>query len=82
MSDRPLSAALLREVRMSGYLVDFRGYPACPCLAEWLPAYEAELQRRGVLDGPLRIYQLVGDAEQSSIFEQMADDATKKKGAK
>lgn len=65
MSDRPLSEAILREVRMSGYLVDFRGYPACPCLAAWLPAYEAELQRRGVLDGPLRIYQLVGDAEQS-----------------
>lgn len=42
------------------YIVDFRGHPACPCLAAWLPAYEAELQRRGVLTGPLRIYQLIG----------------------
>lgn len=50
---------------MSGYLVDFRGFTACPCLAEWLPVYEAELQRRGALDGPLRIYQLVGNATAS-----------------
>lgn len=47
------------------YQVDFRGYPACPCLAEWLPRYEAELQRRGVLAGPLRIYQLTGNAPAS-----------------
>jgi len=42
------------------YAVDFRGLPACPCLAAWLPVYEAELQRRGILTGPLRIYQLIG----------------------
>lgn len=42
------------------YAVEFRGYPACPCLAKWLPVYEAELQRRGLLTGPLRIYQLIG----------------------
>lgn len=48
------------------YEVDFRGFPACPCLAKWLPAYESELQRRGVLVGPLRIYQLIGDAAASA----------------
>lgn len=29
--------------------VMFRGKPACECLAEWLPAYEAELIARGAL---------------------------------
>jgi hypothetical protein len=47
------------------YAVDFRGYPACPCLAAWLPVYEAELQRRGILHGSLRIYQLIGGAPES-----------------
>lgn len=47
------------------YAVDFRGHPACPCLAAWLPVYEAELQRRGLLTGPLRIYQLIGGAPAS-----------------
>lgn len=47
------------------YIVQFRGKPACPCLAEWLPIYEAELQARGVLDGPLHIYQLIGGAAAS-----------------
>lgn len=45
---------------LPSYAVDFRGFPACPCLAEWLPAYEAELQRRGILTGELHIYQLIG----------------------
>ena len=31
------------------YAVDFRGHPACPCQAKWLPVYEAELQRRRAL---------------------------------
>ena len=31
------------------YTVWFRGRPACPCLAEWLPVFEAELIRRGVI---------------------------------
>ena len=48
------------------YTVWFRGLPACPCLAAWLPVYEAELQRRGILDGPLRIYQLIGNASASA----------------
>lgn len=51
---------------LPSYAVTFRGFPACPCLATWLPAYEAELQRRGVLDGPLHIYQLIGGAAASA----------------
>lgn len=47
------------------YQVDFRGWPACPCLAEWLPVFETELQRRGLLAGPLHIYQLIGGAPAS-----------------
>lgn len=46
-------------------MTTFRGYPACTCLAKWLPVYEAELQRRGILKGKLRIYQLIGGAPQS-----------------
>lgn len=42
------------------YIVTFRSKPACPCLAEWLLAYETELQQRGLLAGPLHIYQLIG----------------------
>jgi len=48
------------------YAVTFRGLPACPCLATWLPAYEAELQRRGILTGQLHIYQLIGGAAASA----------------
>jgi hypothetical protein len=48
------------------YAVNFRGFPACPCLATWLPAFEAELQRRGILAGPLHIYQLIGGAAASA----------------
>lgn len=48
------------------YAVTFRSLPACPCLATWIPAYEAELQRRGLLSGPLRIYQLIGGATASA----------------
>lgn len=47
------------------YVVDFRGRPACPCLASWLPVYERELQRRGLLAGDLPIYQLIGTASAS-----------------
>lgn len=44
---------------VAGY---FHGYPACSCLLEWLPAYEAELRRRKILGrlARLRIYQLIG----------------------
>jgi hypothetical protein len=47
------------------YAVDFRGRPACPCQAEWIPAYEHELQRRGILVGQIPIAQLIGGAEAS-----------------
>jgi hypothetical protein len=42
------------------YAVDFRGRPACPCQAEWIPAFEHELQRRGVIAGQVPIAQLIG----------------------
>lgn len=38
----------------------FRGFPACPCQVAWLPVYEHELQRRGIINGPLDIAQLIG----------------------
>ena len=50
---------------LPSYAVTFRGLPACPCLATWVPAYEAELQRRGLLTGPIRLYQLIGGAAAS-----------------
>lgn len=56
---------------LPSYAVTFRGKPACPCLATWLPVYEAELQRRGVLSGPLHIYQLIGGAAASAGTHSM-----------
>lgn len=47
------------------YVVDFRGRPACPCLAEWLPVFEAELIRRGVIEQSIDIAQLIGAAAAS-----------------
>lgn len=47
------------------YAVDFRGHPACPCQAKWLPAFEAEAQRRGILRGPLPLSQIIGGYEGS-----------------
>jgi hypothetical protein len=44
----------------------FRGRVACDCLIAWLPKYERELQRRGIIGGPLPIAQLVGDAPASA----------------
>lgn len=38
----------------------FRGFPACQCLVEWLPAYEAELLRRKVIKYNIDIAQLIG----------------------
>jgi hypothetical protein len=52
-------------VTVPSYAVDFRGHPACPCQATWLPAFEAEAQRRGILSGPLPLSQLIGGAPQS-----------------
>jgi len=47
------------------YAVNFRGYPACPCQAAWLPVFETEAQRRGILRGPLPLSQLIGGAPES-----------------
>jgi hypothetical protein len=51
---------------LPSYAVMFRGKPACPCQVKWIPAYEAELQRRGLLNGPIHIYQLIGGAAASA----------------
>lgn len=48
------------------YTVWFRGLPACPCLAEWLPVFERELLRLGIRERALRIFQLIGDADASA----------------
>jgi hypothetical protein len=48
------------------YAVKFRGFWACPCLAKWLPAYEKELLRRGVIKSNIDIYQLIGGATASA----------------
>jgi hypothetical protein len=53
-------------VTLPPYAVDFRGHPACPCQVAWLPAFEHELQRRGLLTGALPIYQLIGGATASA----------------
>ncbi|MGZ6778161.1 MAG: hypothetical protein ACXVGO_04100, partial [Mycobacterium sp.] len=47
------------------YAVDFRGHLACPCQVEWLPVFELEAQRRGILSGPLPLSQLIGGAAAS-----------------
>ena len=47
---------------LPSYAVKFRGFPACPCQATWLPAFEAAAQRRGILSGPLPLSQLIGGA--------------------
>ena len=47
------------------YAVDFRGHPACPCQVAWLPAFEHEAQRRGILAGSLPLSQIIGGAPQS-----------------
>lgn len=44
----------------------FRGRPACTCLATWLPVYEAELLRRGVIKHSIDIYQLIGGSSKSA----------------
>jgi hypothetical protein len=54
----------------------FRNHPACPCQATWLPGFEAEAQRRGILSGPLPLSQLIGGAAASggTHTEGGADD--------
>ena len=46
--------------------VIFRGRRACECLAEWLPVFEKELLRRGVIKRNIDIAQLIGGASQSA----------------
>jgi|GEM_PF-2540662 len=46
--------------------VYFRGKPTCTCMAKWVPAFERELRRRGLLKGNLVIYQLIGSAAASA----------------
>jgi hypothetical protein len=55
-------------VPLPPYTVYYRGKPACPCLAQWYPAFEAELQRRGILQPgqQVYIYQLIGGADASA----------------
>lgn len=50
---------------LPSYTVWFRGRPACSCLAEWLPVFEAELIRRGVIRESIDIAQLIGGAKAS-----------------
>lgn len=50
---------------VSDYAVWFRGRPACPCLAEWIPWFEKVLIHRGVIRETVDIAQLIGDAEAS-----------------
>lgn len=45
-------------------MAEFRGYPACDCLAEWLPVFEATIGRSP------RWFQLVGDAPASAGFHK------------
>ena len=47
------------------YAVTFRGFQACPCLAEWLPVFERALIARGVVRESIDIAQLIGGAEES-----------------
>ena len=47
-------------------MATFRGKPACACLIEWLPVYEKELLRRGVIKYNIDIYQLIGGAKTSA----------------
>lgn len=50
---------------LPSYAVYFRGHPCCPCQAKWLPVFEAECQRRGLISGELPISQLIGLAATS-----------------
>ena len=46
-------------------MATFRGKPACSCLIAWLPIFEAELLRRGVIRWNIDIAQLIGGAPAS-----------------
>lgn len=48
------------------YVVWFRGRPACPCLATWLPWLEKMLIAKGVIRESIDIAQLIGSASASA----------------
>jgi hypothetical protein len=47
-------------------VVYFRGFPACECLAEWLPWVEKLMLHRRVIQHNIDIYQLIGGASTSA----------------
>lgn len=47
--------------------VEFRGFPACECLAAWLPQFEAELKARGLVVECIDVAQLIGRATKSAL---------------
>lgn len=48
------------------YEVNFRGFRACPCLAEWLPWVEKLMLHRNIIYRNIDIYQLIGGATASA----------------
>lgn len=54
----------LPTVNTPGY-GPFRGRVACDCLRAWLPVFEAELNRVGVIKHSIDVAQLTGGASQS-----------------
>lgn len=44
----------------------FRGQPTCSCMVKWLPVFEAELLRRGVIRKSIDVAQLTGGASASA----------------
>ena len=48
------------------YVVDFRGFPACPCLAAWFPVFERLAIVRGIVRESFDIAQLIGGAVESA----------------
>lgn len=47
-------------------VVNFRGFPACECLAEWLPWVEKLMIHRKIIQRNLDLFQLVGGASASA----------------
>lgn len=52
---------------LPSYAITFRSLPACPCLAEWLPEFEAELKANGLIKVSIDIAQLIGMASASAL---------------
>lgn len=47
-------------------VTSFRGFPACECLAEWLPWVEKLLLHRRIIERNIDIFQLIGGAAASA----------------